>query len=139
MSPASKWARNWQVLTAALIGPSCDVDTLREESGPSEAEAVLTPCIAQGDRHHEAALRTNLADRLRASADLDAAIARLTSAAGIGAVAGELQPEIWQRTEWRWWCSMSRLAPGSVPWAIAERPLIARYARSPWFMREEVE
>lgn len=95
--------------------------------------------VAQGDRHHEAALRTNLADRLRASADLDATIARLTSAAGIDAVAGELQPEIWQPTEWRWWCSMSRLAPGSVPWAIAERPAIARYARSPWFMREEVE
>ncbi len=57
-------------------------------------------CMSQ----RELVLRTNLSDLLRAYSDLDAAIAHLTIAAGIfagiGADAGELQPEIWKRTEW---------------------------------------
>ena len=54
--------------------------------------------------HRKLVLRTNLSDLLRAYSDLDAAIAHLTIAAGIfagiGADAGELQPEIRERTEW---------------------------------------
>lgn len=68
------------------------------------ADEALRLCVAQGDRHREAALRTNLADLLRASGDLDAAIAQLTIAAtifgNIGADAGELHPEIWKLTAW---------------------------------------
>lgn len=68
------------------------------------AEEALTLCVAQGDRRREAALRTNLADRLRESGDIEAAMAQLKVAvsifAEIGADAGALQPEIWKLTEW---------------------------------------
>ena len=68
------------------------------------AEQALALCIAQGDRHREAALRTNLADRLRDAGDIEAAIAQLKVAvsifAEIGADAGDLHPEIWKLTDW---------------------------------------
>ena len=60
--------------------------------------------ISQGDRHHEAALHSNLTDLLHAAGRRDAAIDHLKQAAPIfaeiGAREGGLQPEIWKLTEW---------------------------------------
>ena len=60
--------------------------------------------ISQGDRHHEAALHSNLTDLLHAAGRRDAAIDHLKQAAPIfaeiGAREGGLQAEIWKLTEW---------------------------------------
>lgn len=68
------------------------------------AHAALDACEAIGDRHREAALRSNLADcyhgagRLAEAREQVAASARIYGE--IGVVAGEPQPEVWKLTEW---------------------------------------
>jgi DNA-binding SARP family transcriptional activator/predicted ATPase len=67
-------------------------------------ESALRLCVAQGDRHREAALHNNLADLLHLAGRPEEAMAHLKQAvtifAEIGAEAGALQPEIWKLTEW---------------------------------------
>lgn len=65
---------------------------------------ALALAVLQGDRHHEAALHSNLADFLQAMGQTDDALAHLRQSAviyaEIGVVAGERQAEIWKLTEW---------------------------------------
>jgi predicted ATPase len=67
-------------------------------------QRALALCVAQGDRHREAALRNNLADTLHDAGETGAAMAQLKEAvsifAEIGQEAGERQPEIWKLIEW---------------------------------------
>jgi tetratricopeptide (TPR) repeat protein len=68
------------------------------------AEAALTLCVSQGDRHREAALHNNLADLLYAAGRSEVAMSHLKQAvsiyAEIGVEAGTVQPVIWKLTEW---------------------------------------
>ncbi len=68
------------------------------------AEAALALSVAQGDRHHEAALHNNLADLLHAAGQSAAAMSHLKQAvtiyAEIGVEAGNVQPAIWKLSEW---------------------------------------
>ena len=68
------------------------------------AEQALALGIALGDRHREAALRSNLADLLHAAGRGEEAMAQLKQAvvifAEIGVGAGDTQAEIWKLTEW---------------------------------------
>jgi tetratricopeptide (TPR) repeat protein len=74
----------------------------------STAEALtreaLQLCIAQGDRHHEAALRNNLADVLHRAGKPDGAMAELklaaTAFAAIGSDGEALYPGVWSLVEW---------------------------------------
>jgi tetratricopeptide (TPR) repeat protein len=65
---------------------------------------ALELCAAQGDRHREAALHSNLADLLHATGDAAEAMQHLkqsaTIYAEIGAQGGTLEPEIWKLSEW---------------------------------------
>jgi predicted ATPase/DNA-binding SARP family transcriptional activator len=65
---------------------------------------ALKDCIDLGDRHLEAALRSNLADQLRASGDEEAAMAQLKESVTIFAEIGERvedwEPEIWKLVAW---------------------------------------
>ncbi len=65
--------------------------------------AALDLCVAQGDRHREAALRNNLADLYHSAGRHDEAMTHLKQAVAIFAEVGEpdrLQPAIWQLVEW---------------------------------------
>jgi DNA-binding SARP family transcriptional activator/tetratricopeptide (TPR) repeat protein len=74
----------------------------------SQAEALtreaLELCLAQGDRHHEAALRNNLADVLHRSGRSDGAMEELkravTAFAAIGSEEEALIPGVWSLVEW---------------------------------------
>ena len=59
---------------------------------------------AQGDRHHEAALRNNLADILHKAGRSDGAMEELkravTAFAAIGSEGEELYPGVWSLVEW---------------------------------------
>jgi tetratricopeptide (TPR) repeat protein len=76
------------------------------ELEPAEALAreALALCIAQGDLHHEAALRNNLADILHSAGRQDEAMAELKRAvSGFAVVGGEgedLYPGAWSLVEW---------------------------------------
>lgn len=76
-------------------------DHRRAESLSREA---LELCRQIGDRHHEAALHSNLADLLHARGDLASAMDHLKAAAAIYAdvarEAEEWRPEVWMRSEW---------------------------------------
>jgi hypothetical protein len=93
---------------AALLWPEYDQShALAEgESGRALqlAQEALALCVAQGDRHREAALRSNLADMLHAAGRSEEAMAHLKQSvaiyAEIGGEAGAWQPEIWKLTEW---------------------------------------
>jgi tetratricopeptide (TPR) repeat protein len=65
---------------------------------------ALDLCIAQGDRHHEAALRNNLADVLHRAGRADGAMAELklaaTAFAAIGSEGDALYPGVWSLVEW---------------------------------------
>jgi tetratricopeptide (TPR) repeat protein len=65
---------------------------------------ALELCIAQGDRHHEAALRNNLADVLHRAGKSDGAMAELklaaTAFAAIGSDGEALYPGVWSLVEW---------------------------------------
>jgi tetratricopeptide (TPR) repeat protein len=68
------------------------------------AEQALSLAIMQGDRHHQAAIHSNLADFHYALGDGDVALEHLQASAtiyaDIGVIAGEHQAEIWKLTEW---------------------------------------
>jgi DNA-binding SARP family transcriptional activator/tetratricopeptide (TPR) repeat protein len=74
----------------------------------AEAEALtreaLELCIARGDRHHEAALRNNLADVLHQAGRQDGAMEELkravTAFAAIGSESESLYPGVWGLVEW---------------------------------------
>lgn len=74
----------------------------------SEAEALtreaLELCIGQGDRHHEAALRNNLADLLHRAGQSEGAMEELkravTAFATIGSEGDALYPGVWSLVEW---------------------------------------
>lgn len=65
---------------------------------------ALELCIAQGDRHHEAALRNNLADILHKAGDREGSMAELKEAvaafAAIGSEGESLYPGVWSLVEW---------------------------------------
>jgi len=65
---------------------------------------ALAQCEAEGDLHHQAALRNNLADVLHRSGARDAAMAELklavTAFAAIGGDDELLYPGIWSLAEW---------------------------------------
>jgi len=67
-------------------------------------ESALALCVAQGDRHREAALHNNLADLLYAGGRSEEAMEHLKQAVAIyseiGVEAGAVQPEIWKLAEW---------------------------------------
>ena len=58
----------------------------------------------QGDRHHEAALRNNLADLLHRAGRSDGAMEELkravTAFAAIGSEGDSLYPGVWSLVEW---------------------------------------
>jgi DNA-binding SARP family transcriptional activator/Flp pilus assembly protein TadD len=68
------------------------------------AYEALTLSIELGDRHREAAVRSNLSDLLRASGDQNGAMNQLKQAvsifAEVGLDTGTWQPEIWKLVEW---------------------------------------
>lgn len=65
---------------------------------------ALDLCVAQGDRHREAALHNMMADLLHAAGAGEEAMAHLKRAvaiyAEIGVDAGTVRPEVWKLTEW---------------------------------------
>jgi tetratricopeptide (TPR) repeat protein len=89
-------ALNNLALTASAGGRIDDALALAEEA--------LALCVAQGDRHREAALHSRLADLLHEAGQLEPAMAHLKQAvriyAEIGVEAGAVQPHIWKLTEW---------------------------------------
>jgi len=76
----------------------------KRERAFKAASAALKLCVAQGDRHHEAALHNHLADLLHADGQSEAAMVHLKQAvaifAEVGSAADPTQPEIWKLTEW---------------------------------------
>lgn len=68
------------------------------------AETALEQCTFHGDRHHQAALHSNMADLLHASGQREAAMTHFKQAAAlfaeIGRDAEHWQPEIWKLVEW---------------------------------------
>ncbi len=105
-------------IAATLPGPAPrmasfnNLALLDMTEGSSEmAEARLRQAIAiataTADRHHEAALRNNLADLLNASARRPEAIAEVTLSAtilaelgGLGGASREPTPEVWRLVDW---------------------------------------
>ncbi len=67
-------------------------------------QSALALCLTYGDRHWEAALRSNLADLLHHLGREEESMAQLKQAvaiyAEIGQEIGETRPEIWKLTEW---------------------------------------
>jgi DNA-binding SARP family transcriptional activator len=67
-------------------------------------EEALTGAVAMGDRHHEAALRGNLADALHEAGREEESMSQLKLAAvifaDIGGEMGDREPEIWKLTQW---------------------------------------
>jgi tetratricopeptide (TPR) repeat protein len=65
---------------------------------------ALALCLTYGDRHWEAALRSNLADILHTLGREEASMAQFKEAvtiyADIGQEIGDARPEIWKLTEW---------------------------------------
>jgi DNA-binding SARP family transcriptional activator len=102
-------------LAETLPGPSWQIAALNNLALASRAAGdlgralelagtALALCAAQGDRHREAALHSNLADLLHATGRHEEAMDHLKQAAGIfaqiGGPGGNLQPEIWKLVEW---------------------------------------
>jgi tetratricopeptide (TPR) repeat protein len=89
-------ALNNLALTLGAIGD--------EERAISLAEEALGLCVAQGDRHREAALHNNIADLLHAAGRSPEAMAHIKESvaiyAEIGVEAGTVQPQIWKLAEW---------------------------------------
>jgi DNA-binding SARP family transcriptional activator len=102
-------------LAATLLDPDIRAAALNNlarvsfEAGKVEAAIALASealdiCIAQGDRHREAALYSNLADFLHAAGRRDEALGHVTRSAEIFAeinvVSGQMQPGVWKLVEW---------------------------------------
>lgn len=93
------------VQIAALNNLALVEATLHQpQAAHDRLQSALHLCLTYGDRHWEAALRNNLADRLHQLGDKEAAMTQLKQAvaiyAEIGQETGEWQPEIWKLTEW---------------------------------------
>jgi predicted ATPase len=88
-------ANNLALVEAAAGKPQTACDRLR---------SALDLCLTYGDRHWEAALRSNLADLLHALGDEEESMAQFKQAvtiyAEIGQEIGDARPEIWKLTEW---------------------------------------
>jgi tetratricopeptide (TPR) repeat protein len=102
-------------LSSGLADPSVRIAALnnlaRDHAQAGEldqAEALirlaLEECINQGDRHHEAALRNNLADILHNAGQADGAMEELKRAASafaaIGSAGEDLYPGVWGLEGW---------------------------------------
>ena len=89
-------ALNNLALDHAAVGELPQAEALTREA--------LELCVAQGDRHHEAALRTNLADLLHRAGRCDGAMEELkravTGFATIGSDGDALYPGVWSLLEW---------------------------------------
>lgn len=89
-------ALNNLALDHAAVGELPQAEALTREA--------LELCVAQGDRHHEAALRTNLADLLHRAGRSDGAMEELkravTGFATIGSDGDALYPGVWRLLEW---------------------------------------
>jgi len=90
---------------AALNNLALALGTIGDvERAISLAEEALELCIAQGDRHREAALHNNLADLLHVAGRSPEAMAHIKESvsiyAEIGVEAGTVQPQIWKLAEW---------------------------------------
>jgi predicted ATPase/DNA-binding SARP family transcriptional activator len=90
---------------AALNNLSLAQADLGENQAAIETvQQALDECLILGDRHLEAALRNNYADLLRASGNIEAAMAQLKQAVAIFAEIGQQtedwEPEIWKLAEW---------------------------------------
>jgi DNA-binding SARP family transcriptional activator len=89
-------ALNNLALDHAAVGELPQAEALTREA--------LELCVAQGDRHHEAALRTNLADLLHRAGRSDGAMEELkravTGFATIGSDGDALYPGVWSLVEW---------------------------------------
>ena len=81
-----------------------DVATGALGSAETLVREALALCVEQGDRHHEAALRNNLADILHHSGHPEAAMEELKRAVSVfAAIGGEDEqrfPEVWSLAEW---------------------------------------
>jgi DNA-binding SARP family transcriptional activator len=102
-------------LSASMNDPSVRIAALNNlaldhaAGGELAAAEMLTRqaldlCLAQGDRHHEAALRNNLADILHKAGSSDGAMEELkravTAFAAIGSEGEALYPGVWSLVEW---------------------------------------
>jgi len=101
-------------LATGLADPTGRIAALNNLALLDRADGLLAPaeertrealaaCVAQGDRHREAALRSNLADLLHARGRRDEAMAELKRSVVVFAEIGQapaLQPEIWKLVEW---------------------------------------
>ncbi len=89
-------ALNNLALDHASAGELTEAEKLTREA--------LELCIAHGDRHHEAALRNNLADLLHRAGRSDGAMEELkravTAFAAIGSEGDALYPGVWSLVEW---------------------------------------
>ena len=74
------------------------------DSAEALTREALELCLTQGDRHHEAALRNNLADLLHRAGRSEGAMAELkraaTAFAAIGSHGEALYPGVWSLVEW---------------------------------------
>ncbi len=74
------------------------------EQALQHASEALDICAAQGDRHREAALHSNLADFLhnigRRAESIEHIKRSVEILAEINVVSGEMQPGVWQLVEW---------------------------------------
>lgn len=105
-------------IAATLPGPAARMASLNNlallevaEGVSDEAEARLRQAIAiataTADRHHEAALRNNLADLLNSASRRSEAITEVALSAmilaelgGLGTPSRELTPEVWRLVDW---------------------------------------
>ena len=93
------------IYTAALnnLAQACNAEG-EIDRAITLTEKALALSLSQGDRPHEAALHSKMADLLHAQDRSEAAMAHLKQAvsiyAEIGVEAETVQPEIWKLSEW---------------------------------------
>lgn len=89
-------AANNLALAEAAVG--------QHQQAHDRLQEALNLCLTYGDRHWEAALRSNLADILHTMGQKEASMAQFKEAvtiyADIGQEIGDARPEIWKLTEW---------------------------------------
>jgi DNA-binding SARP family transcriptional activator len=91
-------------ITAANNLALAEAATGQHQAACERLQSALALCLAYGDRHWEAALRSNLADVLHTLGKEEASMAQFKQAvtiyADIGQEIGAARPEIWKLTEW---------------------------------------
>jgi DNA-binding SARP family transcriptional activator/Flp pilus assembly protein TadD len=91
-------------ITAANNLALAEAATGQYQRACDRLRGVLELCRTYGDRHWEAALRSNLADILHTLGNDDESMAQFKEAvtiyADIGQEIGDARPEIWKLTEW---------------------------------------